>query len=460
MRASFALSGLVALVMFGSAGCGDDDAPAVDGGPLDGDLARDLGGGDGGAGCVGAGDGAACELPSGVAAVCVSGSCAASACGDSVVDARTETCDDGNSEPGDGCEPDTCRFTCATDAECTNGNECDGTETCALALHRCQGGTRPAVGAACTTAAGIAGQCNAAVVCGPAGCGNAIVGAGEDCDDGNTLDGDGCDNDCTFSCALDADCDDGNVCNGTETCDASAHQCSPGSALDCADTSACTADECDPSAGCVHPLIDGDGDGQAATSLGACGTDCDDANAARYSGAEEICDGVDNNCNGAVDEIAPTWYVDCDGDTYASSLVGATMGCAMPSAAATGCPASSARSWTNRRPIDLTTTDCYDANADVKPLQTSYFTTAAAGRSASVDFDYNCSSVEDKQYTHLAGSTSSACGIYRGACAGYPYWLGTTVPVCGALAPISECLMDHSGVCVRTTHSTGRQGCR
>ncbi|MCB9795556.1 MAG: hypothetical protein H6741_22875 [Alphaproteobacteria bacterium] len=46
--------------------------------------------------------------------------------------------------------------------------------------------------------------------------------------------------------------------------------------------------------------------------------DCDDTNAAIYPGAEELCDGVDNDCNDLVDDGASitTWYADADGDGW------------------------------------------------------------------------------------------------------------------------------------------------
>jgi len=45
--------------------------------------------------------------------------------------------------------------------------------------------------------------------------------------------------------------------------------------------------------------------------------DCDDADPTVYRGAEEVCDGVDNNCNGQIDEgVAIVAYLDRDGDGF------------------------------------------------------------------------------------------------------------------------------------------------
>ena len=49
-----------------------------------------------------------------------------------------------------------------------------------------------------------------------------------------------------------------------------------------------------------NDCIDADGDGFLDASCG--GDDCDDANAEIYPGHSEICDGVDNNCDGETDE--------------------------------------------------------------------------------------------------------------------------------------------------------------
>jgi parallel beta-helix repeat protein len=47
-------------------------------------------------------------------------------------------------------------------------------------------------------------------------------------------------------------------------------------------------------------------------------TDCDDTDASIYPGVEEICDGVDNNCDGYLDEgfLTTTYYADADGDGF------------------------------------------------------------------------------------------------------------------------------------------------
>jgi hypothetical protein len=76
---------------------------------------------------------------------------------------------------------------------------------------------------------------------------------------------------------------------------------------------------------------DGDGFGIAEVYTEACEQpegyvdnvlDCDDSAATTYPDADELCDGVDNNCDDVIDEDtaidAPTWYHDDDGDGFAS----------------------------------------------------------------------------------------------------------------------------------------------
>ena len=84
---------------------------------------------------------------------------------------------------------------------------------------------------------------------------------------------------------------------------------------------------------------DGDGYGDAATSVQECDAptdyvanndDCDDTNANVNPGAPEICDGLDNDCNGTADDglIFQDYYLDADGDGYGDGA--ATNACESP----------------------------------------------------------------------------------------------------------------------------------
>ncbi|MCB9744034.1 MAG: hypothetical protein H6740_15645 [Alphaproteobacteria bacterium] len=109
---------------------------------------------------------------------------------------------------------------------------------------------------------------------------------------------------------------------------------------------------------------DGDGFGNPEDTAPGCDapsgytsdhTDCDDADAGINPGADEVCDGVDNNCDGDADEDdavdALTWYRDLDADGYGNPEV-STMACAAPSG------------------FVEDNTDCYDNNAEINPAAT------------------------------------------------------------------------------------------
>ena len=61
--------------------------------------------------------------------------------------------------------------------------------------------------------------------------------------------------------------------------------------------------------------LDVDGDGYTVEE-----GDCNDESALVGPQATEVCDGVDNDCNGAIDEIGSnTYYADDDGDGFGTN---------------------------------------------------------------------------------------------------------------------------------------------
>lgn len=119
-------------------------------------------------------------------------------------------------------------------------------------------------------------------------CGNGVVLAPEECEDGNLVNGDGCDNNCTFTAcgngvvAGDESCDDGNLVSG-DGCDANCTPSGCGNGITAGD------ETCDDG-----NLTDGDGCDSNCTETG-CGNGIETA-------GEECDDGVDNGVNGCCTE--------------------------------------------------------------------------------------------------------------------------------------------------------------
>ncbi|MSP55364.1 MAG: hypothetical protein EXR69_07160, partial [Myxococcales bacterium] len=127
------------------------------------------------------------------------------------------------------------------------------------------------------------------------------------------------------------DCDDGAAAvhpGAAEICDDLDNDCDSGVDTDATDETtwyrdadadtfggATSVTECDQPAGYV-----------------ASGSDCDDSDSTIYPGADEYCDGTDNNCNTTIDDSpvdSAIWYDDVDGDGYGDPD-GATTACTQP----------------------------------------------------------------------------------------------------------------------------------
>jgi cysteine-rich repeat protein len=175
-------------------------------------------------------------------------------------------------------------------------------------------------------------DCQAAV------CGNGEVEAGEDCDDGNTADGDCCSANCAFEPAG-SPCDDGLFCNGIEACDGAGNCSIPGTDP-CDDGVGCTQDACDEAADTCSNTPDDAlcDDGQFCNGAETCdatldcqaGTpvDCNDGILCTVDSCNEGTDACDNTpddalcddglfCNGAetcdaANDCQPGTSVDCD----------------------------------------------------------------------------------------------------------------------------------------------------
>src|SRR5262245_10002771 len=144
-----------------------------------------------------------------------------------------------------------------------------------------------------------------AVAVGAAGCGAKSGLRAGDAGPGDA----GSDSPLARDCTTDADCATDDLCAPFVCREA---HCAPGEAVNCDDGDECTEDSCAPSTGecTVRELSrDEDGDGHKgprpgfkAGAPGACGDDCDDTSAKAFPGGIEVCDGVDNDCNGIIDE--------------------------------------------------------------------------------------------------------------------------------------------------------------
>jgi hypothetical protein len=127
-------------------------------------------------------------------------------------------------------------------------------------------------------------------------------------------------------------------------------------------------------------------------------TDCDDTNASVHPGATEVCNGIDDNCDSAIDEgVKTTFYRDADGDGF-GNLSLPTQACSAPAN------------------FVVSSTDCNDGAASVHPGATEVCN----------GVDDNCSGVADENVG--AGDACNNKNAY-GTCTG--------VLVCNGVAGLS-----------------------
>ena len=272
------------------------------------------------------------------------------------------SCDDANPCTDDACGTTTGCVHSNNTASCDDGNPCSAGEACVAGS--CEGGTavgcddsNPCTVDACNPASGCThdlsdadgdGVCNDTDNCPDSANGNQVDtdadGRGDACDacpiDPGKLQPGACGCD-----TADSDSDGDGVLDCAEECDADPLKTTPGTCgcgtadldldsdgtADCLDGCPADPDKIDPgTCGCGIADVDGDGDGYP-----ACAGDCDDGNSSISPIAPELCDLLDNDCDGALG----AGELDTDGDGVLDCADGCPTDSSKTAPGACGCGA-------------------------------------------------------------------------------------------------------------------------
>jgi len=196
---------------------------------------------------------------------------------------------------------------CLSDAQCSDGVFCNGAEVCAPA-------SADADARGCVMA--TSGPCL----------------SDQTCDDAGSL----CVTDCAVRTDADGDGHDAVVCGGDDCADEDANRF-PGN-LEVCDAQGHDED-CDAST--LGGAADADVDGDLEVSARCCnvqsdqsilcGVDCDDTRSSINASGVEVCNGLDEDCDGTLDEgVFATVYRDLDGDGFGNPATARQQGCGDP----------------------------------------------------------------------------------------------------------------------------------